>query len=265
MKFGKSNGSLVIIKEQEIIRYPQINDLLSVIRNRSILRKNKEELLIDFPKYQLPYLPSKIICLAKNYSAHAVEMGVQPVDLPKFPSLFLKPPSSVIGPGEKIVIPPHTNDVHHEVELAVIIGKSGRNIDRKSALNHVFGYTICLDITARDLQSEAKKKGRPWFVAKGFDTFCPIGPVVVSSDEIKDPHNLNINLKVNGELKQDGNTRDMLFKIDQIIEYCSSIVTLNEGDLIATGTPEGVAKFEKGDFLEASVDQIGTLEIDVEK
>lgn len=264
MKLGKCNGSLVIEKEQEIFKYPQITDLLSVIRDNTIIERNNGNRMVNPPQYQLPYVPPKIICLAKNYSAHAIEMGVQPVDLPEFPSLFSKPPSSVIGPGEKILIPSHTQDVHHEVELAVIIGKSGKNIDRKNAFNHIFGYTICLDITARDLQSAAKKNGRPWFVAKGFDTFCPIGPVLVSSDEISDPHNLNIKLEVNGKTKQDGNTRDMLFKIDQIIEYCSSIVTLTEGDLIATGTPEGVAKFEKGDFLKASIDQIGILEIGVE-
>ena len=264
MKLGKCNGSLIIEEENKIFQYPQVTDLLSVITDRTIIEKKDVKHIIDPPQYELPYVPPKIICLAKNYSAHAIEMGVQPVDLPEFPSLFLKPPSSVIGPGEKILIPSHTNDVHHEVELAVIIGKSGKNIDRENAFNHIFGYTICLDITARDLQSVAKENGRPWFVAKGFDTFCPIGPVIASSEEINDPHNLNIKLEVNGKIRQDGNTREMLFKIDQIIEYCSSIVTLNEGDLIATGTPEGVAKFEKGDFLKASIDQIGVLEIGVE-
>ncbi|MCK4849096.1 MAG: fumarylacetoacetate hydrolase family protein [Candidatus Heimdallarchaeota archaeon] len=208
--------------------------------------------------------PSKIICLAKNYSAHAVEMGVLPQELPKTPSLFLKPPSSLIGPNENIIIPPQTNEVHHEVELAVIIGKRGKNISLKDAYDYIFGYTILLDITARDLQSNAKQKGRPWSVAKGFDTFCPIGPVITTKDEVPNPQSLGIELSVNKELRQQGNTRDMLFKIDQIIHYCSSVFTLEPGDIIATGTPEGVGMFDHGDILHASIEKLGFFEIGVE-
>ncbi|MHA1513286.1 MAG: fumarylacetoacetate hydrolase family protein [Candidatus Hodarchaeales archaeon] len=208
--------------------------------------------------------PSKIICLAKNYSAHAIEMGVVPQELPKVPSLFLKPPSSLIGPNEKIIIPIQTNEVHHEVELAIIIGKRGKNISLNNAYDYIFGYTILLDITARDLQSNAKKKGRPWSVAKGFDTFCPIGPVITTTDEIPNPQSLEIKLSLNDELRQKGNTKDMLFKIDQIVQYCSSVFTLEPGDIIATGTPEGVGTFNRGDSLHASIEKLGSLVIGVE-
>ena len=263
MKFGKSHGSIIVWNDHIIKQFPAFDSVLPFIHDRSLSKTAIGNEVTDPSNLQLPYIPSKIICLAKNYSAHAVEMGVSPEKLPKFPSLFLKPPSSVIGPGEKIIIPPQTKEVHHEVELGVIIGKLGKNILLENAFDHIFGYTILLDITARDLQSQAKKNGRPWFVAKGFDTFCPIGPVIVTTDDIPDPHVLSIQLMVNEEVRQQGNTKDMLFKVDQIVSYCSSIVSLQVGDIIATGTPEGVAAFTKGDLLKASINKIGTLEIGV--
>jgi 2-keto-4-pentenoate hydratase/2-oxohepta-3-ene-1,7-dioic acid hydratase in catechol pathway len=263
MRFGKSNGSVIVWTDHNIKEFPSFDNVLPFIDDAS-LYKTATSVLVDNPsKLQLPYIPRKIICLAKNYSAHAIEMGVTPDQLPPFPSLFFKPPSSVIGPGDEIIIPHQTKDVHHEVELGVIIGKSGKNITVENAFEHVFGYTILLDITARDLQSEAKKKGRPWAVSKGFDTFCPIGPILVTPEEIPDPHNLNLQLLVNEETRQQGNTKDMIFKVDQIISYCSNIFTLNAGDMIATGTPEGVNTFTKGDCLKASIETIGTLEIGV--
>jgi 2-keto-4-pentenoate hydratase/2-oxohepta-3-ene-1,7-dioic acid hydratase in catechol pathway len=264
MKFGKTNGSVVIWDDHNIKQYPTFDSILPFITDNLLAKTATSNEITDPVKLQLPYVPSKIICLAKNYSAHAVEMGVSPEKLPKFPSLFLKPPSSVIGPGENIIIPPQTKEVHHEVELGVIIGKPGKNIPIERSFDHVFGYTILLDITARDIQSQAKKNGRPWFVAKGFDTFCPIGPVVVTTDAISDPQDLNLQLMVNEEVRQQGSTKDMIFKVDQIISYCSSIVSLEAGDIIATGTPEGVAAFSKGDRIIASIDNIGTLEIGVE-
>ncbi len=216
---------------------------------------------LSFKNESIELRPSKIVCLGRNYAKHAREMKSE---VPKEPVLFLKPPSSLIGPGEEVLLPSKSKEVHHEVELAVIIGKSGKNIWREGAMEHVLGYTILLDITARDLQAEAKKKGLPWTVAKGFDTFAPVGPRIVPAEEF-DPHNLEIGLKVNGELRQLGNTGDMLFKIPEIIEYISSIMRLEKGDIIATGTPEGVGKIEDGDEIEAWIEGIGTLYVKVRR
>jgi 2-keto-4-pentenoate hydratase/2-oxohepta-3-ene-1,7-dioic acid hydratase in catechol pathway len=203
--------------------------------------------------------PSKIICLGRNYAEHARELGHE---IPKEPVIFLKPPSALIGPGQTIILPRKSNHVDHEVELAVIIGKRGKNIPREKAMDYVLGYTILMDITARDLQAEAKKKGLPWTVAKGFDTFAPIGPRVVDKREIN-VDDLEIGLKVNGEVRQLSRTSKMIFKIDEIIEYVSGIMTLEKGDIIATGTPEGVGALRHGDVLEAWIEKIGTLREDV--
>lgn len=199
--------------------------------------------------------PSKIICLGRNYAEHAKELGHE---IPKEPVIFLKPPSALIGPEETIILPRKSQRVDHEVELAVIIGKKGKNIPRAKAMDHVLGYTILMDLTARDIQWEAKEKGLPWTVAKGFDTFAPIGPRVVDKREL-DINDLEIGLKVNGEVRQLSRTSKMIFKIDEIIEYVSSIMTLEKGDIIATGTPEGVGPLRHGDFVEAWIEGIGVL------
>ncbi|MDN5320169.1 MAG: hypothetical protein PWP49_589 [Thermococcaceae archaeon] len=203
--------------------------------------------------------PSKIICLGRNYAEHARELGHE---IPKEPVIFLKPPSALIGPDQTIILPRRSNRVDHEVELAVIIGKRGKNIPREKAMDYVLGYTILMDITARDLQWEAKKKGLPWTVAKGFDTFAPIGPRVVDKREIN-VDDLEIGLKVNGEVRQLSRTSKMIFKIDEIIEYVSGIMTLEPGDIIATGTPEGVGPLRHGDVVEAWIEGIGKVEFDV--
>ncbi len=264
MKIGVSEGSVIVWNDTEIKKFATIDNLLPCIKDKHLLENTGSITLSEVPKLDLPYIPPKIICLTRNYSAHALEMGIDPEELPPFPPLFLKPPSSVIGHGDKIIIPKQTQEVHHEVELAIIIGKYGKDIPLEEAYEHVFGYTILLDITARDIQSKAKEKRHPWFVSKGFDTFCPIGPAITFSDEIKDPHSLSIMLKVNDKVRQNGNTRNMIHKVDRIIEYCSSITTLEPGDIIATGTPEGVAQFNHGDTIHASIEKIGTLTVGVE-
>ncbi|ALM76095.1 fumarylacetoacetate hydrolase family protein [Thermococcus barophilus] len=203
--------------------------------------------------------PSKIICLGRNYAEHAKELGHE---VPKEPVIFLKPPSALIGPNQTIILPKKSREVHHEVELAVIIGKRGKNIPRERAMDYVLGYTILLDITARDLQWEAKRKGLPWTVAKGFDTFAPIGPRIVPKEEL-DPSDLEIGLKVNGEVRQLSRTGKMIFKIPEIIEYISGIMTLEKGDIIATGTPEGVGPLRHGDTVEAWIEGIGVLKENV--
>ena len=216
-------------------------------------------LLLPFGEKEYALNPSKIICLGKNYAAHAREMKSE---VPREPIIFLKPPSSLIGPNDKVILPPMSREVHHEVELAVIIGKNGKNIPQDEAMEHVLGYTILLDITARDIQSAARERGLPWTVSKGFDTFAPVGPRIVAAVDI-DPHNVEIGLKVNGEIRQRSNTSNMLFKIPQLIEYISSIMTLESGDIIATGTPEGVGKIEHGDVIEAWIEGIGILKVHV--
>jgi len=214
---------------------------------------------------RLPYLdgfyelrPSKIIALAKNYAEHAREMES---DVPKKPVFFLKPPSALIGPGEPIILPRMSRRVDHEVELAVIIGKRAKRIPAEKAMDYVLGYTILLDITVRDLQAEARKK-TPWTIAKGFDTFAPVGPRIVDRRELNIA-DLEIGLKVNGQLRQLGRTSEMVFKVPELIEYISSVMTLEPGDIIATGTPAGVGPLRHGDKVEAWIEGIGKVEFDV--
>jgi len=202
----------------------------------------------------------KIVCLARSYKKHAQEMNS---DVPKEPVIFLKPASSVIFNGDKINIPKMSNCLHHEVELGIIIGKRCKLVNKKDALNFVLGYLIGLDITARDIQSDFKKKGWPWTIAKSFDTFAPISDVVLK-ELVSDPQNLDISLKVNGKLKQDSNTSFMIFSIEEIIEFISKVMTLEPGDLILTGTPEGVDEIKKGDILEAKLGNICSLKVFVD-
>ncbi len=218
-------------------------------------------LRLPFGNGELGLLPSKIVCVGRNYRAHAEEMNSA---VPKEPVIFLKPPSSLIGPDSTIVIPEQTRRVEHEVELAVIIGKKAKNVRVEEAMEYVLGYTIILDITARDLQAEAKKKGLPWSVSKGFDTFAPVGPRIVPGEELN-PDELNIWLNVNGEKRQEGNTSQMIFSIPFLISYISGIMTLEPGDIIATGTPAGVGPLNDGDVVEAGIDGIGVLREKVKK
>lgn len=202
----------------------------------------------------------KIVCLLRSYAAHAEEMGSETTVEPDF---FLKPPTTVIRDGENIVIPKESKEVHHEVELAVIIGKAGRNIEKERAMEHVLGYSILIDVTARDIQAEAKKQGRPWTIAKGYDTFAPMSKIIPKS-EVNDPHDLNIWLKVNGEIRQESNTKMMIYSINKIIASISNVMTLEPGDIIATGTPAGVSQIMPGDKIEAGIDSLGTLNVGVQ-
>ena len=184
--------------------------------------------------------------------------------VPPEPMLFLKPPSCLVGDGGMVVLPPSSQIIHHEVELAVIIGKRARCISSPDWEKYVYGYAIFLDITARDLQEEAKKRGEPWTVSKGFDSFGPISPIT-PKNRVTDPHKLNISLKKNGEPKQDSNTSQMIFKIPVILEYASKIMTIERGDIISTGTPEGVGEIQDGDRLEARIDELGSLSVAVRR
>ncbi len=202
----------------------------------------------------------KVVCLGRNYSEHIRELGNE---VPDRPVIFIKPATSIIGQSEKIVIPSYSRDCHHEVELAVLIGKTGKNISEDQAMEHVAGYGVAIDLTLRDVQSELKAKGLPWEVAKGFDTSCPLSGFV-ASDQVGNPHDLGIRLAVNGELRQDSTTACMMRRIPQMIREISAVFTLEEGDIILTGTPAGVGAIKSGDRLSAQIDGVGTLEVSVE-
>ncbi len=201
----------------------------------------------------------KVMCLCRSYKAHAIEMGGTPPENPEF---FLKPSTAIIGNGENIVLPKESEDVHHEVELAVVIGKGGKNIPKENAPDHVLGYAVFIDVTARDIQTKAKKAGKPWSAAKGYDTFAPMSDIM-PKEKVKDVHNLSIWLKVNGEMRQMSNTGKMIFTLQEIIEHISKIMTLEPGDVIATGTPEGVSRIVAGDVVEAGIENVGTIEVGV--
>ena len=197
----------------------------------------------------------KILCLGRNYAAHAREMKSE---IPSTPVVFLKPSTALLESGGSVRIPPFSHDVHHEVEMVVVIGNEGRNITRDRAMEHVGGYAVGLDMTLRDVQAEAKQKGLPWTVAKCFDTSAPLS-VAVRRSAVKDPHALNISLRVNGAVRQSSNTRNMLLTIPDIIAYCSSVFTLEPGDLIFTGTPAGVGELRNGDEVVVEIEGLGRL------
>jgi 2-keto-4-pentenoate hydratase/2-oxohepta-3-ene-1,7-dioic acid hydratase in catechol pathway len=210
----------------------------------------------------LEIFPTKIICLGRNYLEHIEEMNAQ---IPKEPVLFLKSLNCLITNGIPIIYPKilfensNFNRIDHEVELAVIIKDKCKNVPKKEIFEHILGYTIFLDITARNMQNNDRSLNLPWFRSKSFDTFGPIGPRVVSCNEIKEPHNLKIELRVNKQIKQSSNTKFLIFKIPELISYISQFFTLERGDIIATGTPSGVGPIKPGDILEATIDYIGTL------
>lgn len=201
----------------------------------------------------------KLVCLGRNYIEHAKEMKAE---VPSTPVLFLKPSSALLDDGGVIRIPSISNDVHHEVEMVVLIGRGGSDIPAGRAMEHVGGYAVGLDMTLRDVQSEAKKKGLPWSVAKGFDTSAPLS-AFVPPDAVPDPHTLGISLQVNGTVRQESNTRNMIFRVETMIAHISSIFTLEPGDLIFTGTPEGVGPVVPGDMLTAQLEGVGSLTVTV--
>jgi 2-keto-4-pentenoate hydratase/2-oxohepta-3-ene-1,7-dioic acid hydratase in catechol pathway len=212
-------------------------------------RRQEATLPLEDVQLLAPTLPSKILCIGRNYVAHAKEHGA---DVPEVPMLFLKPPSSVIGPGQTIVLPPQSRQVEHEAELAVVIGQRGRWIPAEQALQHVLGYTIANDVTARDLQ----RRDGQWSRAKGFDTFCPIGPWIETEF---DPADALITCHVNQDMRQMASTREMVFQIRQLIAFASSVMTLEPGDLLLTGTPAGVGPLLPGDMVEVTIEGLGAL------
>ncbi len=206
-------------------------------------------------KLLAPSKPSKAICVGLNYFDHAEEMKL---DIPGIPLFFLKPPSSVTSPLSVIDYPDMTNDLHYEAEMAVVIKKTAKDISTDESFDYILGYTCANDITARDLQ----KNDGQWTRSKSFDTFLPFGPWIET--EIN-PHNLDIKLYLNGEIKQHSNTSNLIFKVPDLISYLSRIMTLNPGDIILTGTPAGVGPMMPGDVVKVEIDGLGTLENYVQK
>ena len=201
----------------------------------------------------------KIVCIGRNYAEHIKELGNE---TPERPIIFMKPSTAVIDNGEKIVIPSYSNDCHHEVELALLIGKAGRSIAPKDVYSHIAGYGVAIDLTLRDVQAGLKKKGLPWEIAKGFDTSCPLSSFVPAM-AIADPHDLRLVMTVNGENRQDGHTSMMIHRIPEMVSYKSSIFTLEEGDVILTGTPSGVSAIRAGDSLKAEIPGVARIEVTV--
>lgn len=205
--------------------------------------------------------PPKIICLGLNYRDHAAESGAP---IPKEPILFSKYNTSLIAHGDNIMLPPVSTEVDYEAELVIVIGKGGRNLKADGAMEHVAGYMCGHDVSARDWQ--LRKDGKQWMVGKTFDTFAPTGPVLVTADEVPDPHNLAIRLRLNGQTMQDSSTKQMIFSVSETLVYLSQVFTLQPGDLIFTGTPPGVGFARKppvylkgGDVVEVEIEGLGVL------
>lgn len=196
-----------------------------------------------------PCCPSKIVAVGLNYADHASELNLT---IPDFPALFLKPPSAVIGCGDDIIYPKMSSQVDYEAELAIVIGKTASGIPAENSIDYIFGYTCLNDVTARDLQ----RVDSQWTRAKGFDTFAPIGPVISTGI---DPDNAEIELRLNGELKQKSNTSNFIFKTGYLVSAISQIMTLYPGDIITTGTPSGIGPMKPGDIVEVEIDGIGIL------
>jgi len=205
---------------------------------------------LDEVRFLPPCAPTKVVAVGLNYRDHAEEMKIA---LPEEPLLFLKPASSVIAHGEGIVIPPQSARVDYEAELAIVIGKTAKNVARSDAKDYILGYTCLNDVTARDLQS----KDGQWTRAKGFDTFCPLGPWIVTD---LDPSDAAIGLYLNGEPKQQSRTSNLIFDCARLVEFISAIMTLMPGDVIATGTSSGIGPMKVGDTVEVRIDGIGSLE-----
>lgn len=205
------------------------------------------------------YTVGKIVCLGRNYLDHIRELDNS---VPDRAVIFCKPGSSLLADGGAVKIPEYSNDCHHELELALLVGKSGKNIQKEAALSYLVGYGVALDLTLRDLQSELKNKGLPWEISKGFDTSCPISDFT-PSERVPNPNNLQLTLKVNGQIRQQGNTAQMMRSVEEIITEISNFYTLEAGDIILTGTPAGVSKIETGDVLEGTIEQVGSLQVSV--
>jgi 2-keto-4-pentenoate hydratase/2-oxohepta-3-ene-1,7-dioic acid hydratase in catechol pathway len=228
-----------------------VEDRIGVLDGSPFDEFRREEAVLPLEATELlsPVQPGKIICVGRNYAAHAAEHNAE---VPELPVLFLKPPSAVIGPGETILLPPQSKQVEHEAELVVVISQQGRWIRPEDTKDYILGYTAANDVTARDLQ----QRDGQWARSKGFDTFCPLGPWIETD---LDPADTLITCSVNGQMRQMASTRDMIFPVRQLVAFISSVMTLEPGDVILTGTPAGVGPLVDGDEVEVEIEALGVL------
>ncbi len=238
-----------------------IRSIEELMRSSSEADKKQASLKMGEVSIQAPVpSPPKIICLGLNYRDHAEEQGAR---IPEEPIIFMKPRTAIIGPDESIIQPSFVEQLDYEAELAIVVGKNGKNIPVSEAERFIFGYTAFNDISARDIQF----RDRQWTRGKSFDTFAPMGPCITTTNQIKDPNNLRISTRVNGEERQNSSTRNMVFNVYEIVHHISRVMTLEPCDVIATGTPAGVAVFMRpepkflspGDVVEVEIEKIGTL------
>jgi 2-keto-4-pentenoate hydratase/2-oxohepta-3-ene-1,7-dioic acid hydratase in catechol pathway len=236
------------------------NSVMDVITSSETPELSSDRLPLSTVKIHAPLAnPPRIFCIGLNYRDHAAESKME---LPKFPVVFFKMAPSIIATGEAIVLPPITKEPDYEAEFAFVIGKGGYEIAAQDSMSHVYGYTILNDVSARDIQFSTSQ----WSLSKSLPTFCPLGPAIVTADEIADPHDLNISLSIDGEVLQNSNTRELIFRIPELIEYISSITPLLPGDIVSTGTPAGVGLgrtpkrwLQPGETVTVSVQGLGEL------
>ncbi len=268
-KAGQDPEAGVVVRDQVIgLRGAEFPDMFAVLAGGSDARA-KIEKWVQSSTTSLPFdsitllapvpRPPKLICVGLNYRDHAIETKM---DIPKIPTIFSKFSTAVIGPGAPIVLPKNSTQPDYEAEFAFVIGRGGRHIPAEQWRDHVFGYTLMNDVSARDFQMATTQ----WLMGKTFDTFAPLGPHIVSADEIEDPHALDISLTINGETLQHSNTRELIFKIPELVAYLSSVFMLEPGDIVSTGTPAGVGFARKpprflrpGDDVVVRVEKIGEL------
>ncbi len=226
-------------------------DRVGILEGSPFGEFRREEAILPLEEVQVlaPVQPSKIVCVGRNYAAHAAE---HEAEVPSLPLLFLKPPSAVLNAGETIQLPPQSEQVEHEAELAAVVGRRGRWIPPEEAQDYLLGYTIANDVTARDLQQSDGQ----WTRGKGFDTFCPLGPWIETE---LDPADVLLTCSVNGQMRQMGSTRDMVFPVARLVAFISAVMTLEPGDVILTGTPAGVGPLLDGDEVSVEIEGIGVL------
>lgn len=219
--------------------------------------RSGESVMLSDVTLLAPCEPKNIVCVGKNYAKHVVEMGGSAEDLPKEPGLFIKSLNTLADPGDPVPYPSWTQNLHFEGELAVVVARTMRDVSEADALSYVLGYTCAVDVTARDKQ----RSDLQWARGKSADGFCPVGPWLETDLDVSA---VSVQTRLNGELKQDGNTADLIFSVPKVLSYISSFLTLEPGDLVLTGTPDGVGPMQAGDTLEVTVEGIGSLECTVE-
>lgn len=251
---GPDFSFLQVMVELEFFSHEVFDEVLNSVRRVRPLEEFRIKERFD---WQVPISrPQKVIGIGRNYEAHAREGGAE---VPEEPIFFSKAPSALLPHEGSIEVPADAGRVDHEVELAVVMGKNAKRVEADDAMEYVAGYTIVNDVTAREMQRLDIEERKPWFRSKSMDTFCPVGPYLVPKDALVDPHELELTLWVNGEVKQRASTRDMVFDIPTLIEHISRFITLSPGDIIATGTPEGISELKPGDLVECEIPGLGRL------